>query len=223
MTLVTDDANDGVEDAGTATAPEGSAPSSVDETLAAVRDRRNSRTGRGLLKALGYGLGIGALALVLLLAVVTVIVPKASGATTLSVLTGSMRPKFPEGTLLVVKSKPLSEIHIGNVITYEPNANDPHTVVTHRVVAITTGTDGSYTFTTKGDNNTAVDAPVAGKQVVAVLWYSVPWMGWISNGRGWIPLVLAVLLVGYALYTLVGNRRHPKTADERSVYRPFDN
>lgn len=198
-------------------------PSDAERALADVRARRNRRAGRGLLRALGYGIGIGVLALVLLLAVVTVIVPRVAGAHTLSVLTGSMRPKFPEGTLMVVRERPLSSVHIGNVITYEPQADNPHVVVTHRVVAITTATDGSFTFTTKGDANTATDDPVSGKQVVGVLWYSVPWMGWISNGRSWIVILVAVLLIVYAGYSLLENRRrktgHP---DGRPIYRPFE-
>lgn len=198
-------------------------PSPLDDALAQIRARRGRRTGLGLLKAFGYGVGAGLLVLVVGLAVVTVIIPRATGATTLTVLTGSMRPKLPEGTLLIVKSRPLSEIHIGSVITYEPNPSDPHTVISHRVVAITTGTDGSYTFTTKGDANNAVDAPVTGKQVVAVLWYSVPWMGWIANGRSWVVIVIAVLLLVYAAYTLFeGRRRKGHQGDgERPIYRPF--
>jgi signal peptidase len=218
MAPVTGDYEEPVEDA----APAALELSEAEKALADVRARRGNRTGHGLLRALGYGLGIGVLALVLLLAVVTVIIPRASGAHTLSVLTGSMRPKFPEGTLMVVKETSLSNIHIGNVITFEPNADDPHTVVTHRVVAITTGTDGSYTFTTKGDANNATDTPVSGKQVVGKLWYAVPWMGWLSNGRSWIIIVIAVLLIAYAGYTLVESRRRKNShADGRPIYRPF--
>lgn len=205
-----------------APATDPSAVPTAAERLEAIRARRRSRNGRGLLKALAYGIGTGLLVLVIGLAVVTVIIPKASGATTLTVLTGSMRPKLPPGTLLVVKSKPLSDIHIGNVITYEPNPDNPHVVISHRVVAITSGTDGSYTFTTKGDNNNTVDPPVSGKQVVAVLWYSVPWMGWIANGRSWIVVVIAVLLLVYAGYTLLESRRRRNQPEEdRPIYRPF--
>jgi signal peptidase len=176
--------------------------------------------GRGVWRALGTGLSAGLLALIVGLALVTIIIPRASGATALTVLTGSMEPKLPPGTLLVVKPKPIEDIQIGDVVTYEPNANDATTVISHRVIGITDNPDGTRTFTVKGDANTTADAPVRQKQVVATLWYAVPWLGWANSFTGgansaWLVPVAAGLLLVYAAWNFISGlverkRRGPR-------------
>lgn len=161
------------------------------------------------LRALATGLSAGLLALVLALAVVVIGIPKATGATALTVRTGSMEPRLPPGTLLVVRPEPASSIKIGDVVTYEPNPDDAATVVSHRVIAIGTSTAGQRVFTVKGDANNAADPPVQAKQIVAVLWYSVPLLGWVNAwvstvGRGWLLPAVALVLFCYAAWNFVG-------------------
>ncbi|WP_235737294.1 S26 family signal peptidase [Nocardioides alcanivorans] len=67
--------------------------------------------------------------------VVAVVVPRLAGATPYTVVTGSMRPGLPPGTLAVVRPTPVEEIGIGDVITYQLESGK-ETVVTHRVVAV---------------------------------------------------------------------------------------
>lgn len=161
-----------------------------------------------LRKALATGLSLGLLGLVLGLAAVTVVVPKLAGATPLTVLTTSMRPHLPPGTLLVVRPRPVDQIRIGDVVTYEPRPNDP-TLVSHRVVGITTSTDGTRVFTVRGDANAEADPPVRARQVRAVLWYSVPWLGWVNeavNGH-WRRVAVPVgagLCFAYAGWMFLG-------------------
>ncbi|GAA4166212.1 hypothetical protein GCM10022286_30530 [Gryllotalpicola daejeonensis] len=165
-----------------------------------------------LLRAIGTGLSAGLLALIICLALAVIVVPRLTGSTTLTVLTGSMEPKLPPGTLLVVKPEPIDRIHVGDVVTYEPNPNDATTVISHRVTAIRVGTDGSRVFTVKGDANNTADAPVQSKQVVAVLWYSVPLLGWVNTwvggiGSGWLIPAAAALLLSYAAWNLIAGAR----------------
>lgn len=163
---------------------------------------------KSVLRAIGTGLSAGLLALVVALAVIVIIVPHLTGSTNLTVLTGSMEPKLPPGTLLVVKPKPIDDIRVGDVVTYEPNPDDAKTVISHRVISIAESTDGSRIFTVKGDANNTPDAPVHSEQVVAVLWYAVPYLGWVNAwvggaGRGWLMPVAAVLLLGYAAWSFI--------------------
>jgi len=178
----------------------------AEETADSVTERRGTRG--GFWRALGTGLSAGILAIIIGIAMVTVIVPHVAKATPLTVLTGSMRPHLPPGTLLVVRPVKPADIHIGDVVTYEPNPNDASTVISHRVIAITSGTDGSRVFTVKGDANNTADAPVQSKQVVAKLWYSVPLMGWVNSAvsgvhRGWMIPVAAALLLAYAAWNFI--------------------
>ncbi|MCD9153088.1 signal peptidase I [Aeromicrobium duanguangcaii] len=133
---------------------------------------------------------------------VGVLIPRIAGATPYTILTGSMEPNLPPGTLVVVKPKPAEDIGIGSVITYQLRSGDP-TVVTHRVTSVGHGSDGELSFITKGDANAAEDLePVRPVQVKGVLWYSVPKLGWLGNTIDQDQRDAAVYLVvgGLGLY-----------------------
>ncbi|WP_182376577.1 signal peptidase I [Nocardioides sp. WS12] len=151
-----------------------------------------------------------------------VVVPRLAGATPYTVLTGSMQPAYPPGTLVVMKPVPIEEIGTGDVITYQRQSGKS-TVVTHRVVAVGTRTDGQQFFTTQGDaNNTADAEPVRPVQVKGRLWYAVPYLGYVNSaltGRQRQTAVIGVstILIGYAAFMFVGSirdrRRRPVEAD----------
>jgi len=160
---------------------------------------------RGILHYLGLGLSGGLLALLLLMAGAVIVVPAVTGATPYTVLTSSMEPRLPPGTLIVDRPTSTDEIRVGDVITYQLASGKP-VVVTHRVAAITTTDTGAKLFTLKGDNNSLPDADlVLPAQVRGKLWYSVPWIGWVNNvvtgpARGWLIPGLAFALFLYAGY-----------------------
>lgn len=168
------------------------------------------RTGwRAVLHAVALGLSTGMLLIVAGLAVVLIVIPKATGSTPLTVLTQSMEPTLPPGTLLVVKPAPLEDIRIGEVVTYQIVSGQP-AVISHRVVAVESSSDGARTFVLKGDNNAEPDpSPVTAAQVRGVVWYSIPEVGYVNqlvNGsRGWlIPVVAGILLAYSAAMITIG-------------------
>lgn len=137
-------------------------------------------------------------------ALLAVVVPRLAGATPYAVLTGSMRPAMPPGTLVVVRPVDPADITTGQVITFMPKENDP-SVVTHRVVGL--GFDGTGpTFTTKGDANEAPDpAPVRAVQVVGERWYFVPYLGYLTDLFTGRQRTVGILVVtgGLLLYALL--------------------
>lgn len=136
--------------------------------------------------------------------VVAVLIPRIGGATPYTILTSSMEPNLPPGTLVVVKPTPVEEIGVGTVITYQLESGRK-AVVTHRVTSVSYGSDGQPLFTTKGDANDAVDdAPVMPVQVKGALWYAVPRLGWASNVLDQDQRSTAVYAVagGLGLYAL---------------------
>jgi signal peptidase I len=181
-----------------------------------------------IVHAVALGAGIGALAIVALLALVLVVVPKATGSLPLTVLTRSMEPTLPAGTLVVVRPTAAADVRVGDVLTYQLRSGDP-TVVTHRVVAVTTASDGSRRFQLKGDANPAPDpADVLPVQVRGVVRYSVPWVGWVNqavNGsRPWLVPTLAGLLIAYGAVSVASGgveaarrRRRPARHARRVV------
>ena len=162
---------------------------------------------RGIWHYLGVGLSAGLLAFVLLIGILVIVVPAATGSTPMTVLTSSMEPTYPPGTLIIVKPIESRDIRIGDAITYQIESGQ-EAVVTHRVIAITNSTDGSMTFTTQGDNNGAPDAAaVIPDQLKGKVWYSVPWIGYLNNlvngsNRGWIVPTIAIGLFLYAGYMI---------------------
>lgn len=141
-----------------------------------------------------------------------VLVPRLAGATPYTVLTGSMQPKYPPGTLVVVKPVEFDDIAIGDVITYQRDSGKDD-VVTHRVVGTGSRFDGTKVLTTRGDANQVADRnPVQQVQVRGRLWYSVPYLGYVNNAlsgkqRQWAVWAVSAGLVGYAAYMFVGALR----------------
>jgi len=174
-------------------------------TRAAVRNAANAdeEKSRGVLYYLGMGISGGLFALVVLVGALVIIVPNLTGSMPLTVLTSSMEPGLPPGTLIVVKPIEPEKIAVGDVITYQIESGKAG-VITHRVIGITNSSDGSRTFTLKGDNNDVADElQVLPVQVQGKLWYSVPWIGYVSNfvngsAKTWLIPIIAIALFVYA-------------------------
>lgn len=133
---------------------------------------------------------------------VGVLVPRVAGATPYAVLTGSMQPRLPPGTLVVVKSVDADEVAVGDVVTYQLESGRP-TVVTHRVVGLSQNLAGESSLVTQGDANDVPDAdPVRPEQLRGTLWYSVPLLGHandLMNGEE-RAMAINVVVAGLLLY-----------------------
>jgi signal peptidase len=190
--------------------------------------RRAQQKERGILYYLGTGISGGVLALIIALGIAVIGLPAATGSTALTVLTRSMEPTYPPGTLVIVAPIKAQDIRLGDAITYQIESGKPD-VVTHRVIAVSSKSDGSVTFVTQGDNNGAPDAnPVVADQVRGKVWYSLPWIGWVNTtvsgaSRGWILPVLAVVLFLYAGWMfasgMMARARRNRTRGRRALIR----
>ncbi len=158
---------------------------------------------------------------------VSVFAPRVAGGTPYAVLSGSMRPDLPPGTLVVVRPTPIDEIAIGDVITYQLESGK-RTVVTHRVVGIGIDVGGARVLQTQGDANEKLDPkPVREVQIKGQLWYSVPQLGRLhqlltGQERQWAVYALTVLLMGYAAMAWGGalrdrTRRREERDDEANT------
>ncbi|MCB1280791.1 MAG: signal peptidase I, partial [Salinibacterium sp.] len=86
---------------------------------------------KGLLHYLGVGVSAGLLALVLLIGAMAIVVRAVTGSTPMTILSGSMTPTYPIGTLIIVKPVDPDTLAIGDTITYQIESGKPE-VVTHR-------------------------------------------------------------------------------------------
>lgn len=75
------------------------------------------------------------------------------------VVTGSMEPELPVGSLLVCKETPIEQIQMGDIVCFRSlNPKMLGKVITHRVIAIQNAQDGSLLLETKGDANLTADS-----------------------------------------------------------------
>lgn len=72
-----------------------------------------------------------------------------------TVLSGSMRPTFAPGDVVLVTPEPLRDVRVGQMISYRIPVGDHH-VQTHRVIRIVRG-GAEPVVKTKGDANAAAD------------------------------------------------------------------
>lgn len=147
------------------------------------------------------------LLLVVALGAAVIVIPALTHSVPLTVLTQSMEPKLPPGTLLIVRPVDPDDIKIGDVITYQIKSGEPG-VITHRVIATGVNSKGERVFTLQGDNNAAPDPdPVREVQIQGRLWYSVPYIGWVNNAvsgntRGVLMPIVAGALLLYAAWAI---------------------
>lgn len=133
------------------------------------------------------------------------IVPRVIGINEYTVITPSMEPTIPVGSIVLVKPIEFDEIKEGDIVSYY-SKNHSDVVVTHRVVSIETD---SGKLITKGDANNSADVnPVSKQQIIGVVIYSLPKTGIylqnIVSVQG-LLLVLAMFISG-SLLTSVGER-----------------
>ncbi|QIK82188.1 signal peptidase I [Sanguibacter sp. HDW7] len=157
----------------------------------------------------------------LALVVLVVVVPATTGAVALAVLTGSMAPTYPAGSLVVVRPVDVDELRAGDVVTYQAESGRA-TLVTHRVTGVEHRSDGTLRLVTQGDANRVPDPePVRAEQVVGQVWYAVPHVGRLTTAldghtRGAaLALVAGALLAHGAWHVVTGlreRRRRPVAA-----------
>lgn len=115
-------------------------------------------------------------ALIALLAILLVGV-RVVGLELYIVLSGSMEPTYPTGSVLYVKEVAPYTLAEGDVITFRL---DEDTIATHRIVEVTHDEIGALAFRTKGDANDVEDAAlVPGTSVVGSPVFHIPELGYL--------------------------------------------
>ena len=102
-------------------------------------------------------------------------IPSIFGYRLYVVLTGSMDPSIPAGSLAVVEKSDADQLALRDVITYRDF--DSGKLITHRIVGIN-NKDGQLQFTTRGDANDTDDFnPVKATDIVGQVRFSIPLIG----------------------------------------------
>jgi len=126
-----------------------------------------------------------------------------------TIFTGMKAGGFYTGDAIVVKNAAAEDVKVHDVITFWKDGNKNEEPWTHRVMEIIPYENGGgVTFITKGDNNTVVDGPVDGKDLIGIKVFSVPQLGrllyFAQRHFGWTIVFCAVLTgVLFALFVLI--------------------
>ncbi len=117
-----------------------------------------------------------------------------------TVMSGSMEPEYPVGSLVYVAPVNYQELKVGDVISYV--ANDDKVVVTHRITEIETDANDASVlrFRTKGDANKAADANLVHyKNVLGKPAIVIPHIGYFAHNIQQPPGIYIMLVVGTLL------------------------
>jgi signal peptidase len=121
-----------------------------------------------------------------------------------TMLSGSMRPGMPEGSVVVLTRKPAMRIRVGDALAYQIPVEN-HRVVTHRVVRIVEA--GPHpVIQTQGDANNTPDQWIArlGESTVWQARFAIPRLGRVINVlRGDAVHTLALTVAPILLLCLV--------------------
>lgn len=133
------------------------------------------------------------------------LVPRVFGLTPYVVTSGSMRPTFEPGAVVLTASVPEAELAVGDIVTFQ-TADGP---TTHRIVEREGGSGGSgaVLLTTQGDANDGRDQePVDTRNVLGEVRFAVPATGYLLE---WVrtPVGAGTLAALLAVVVLTGGRR----------------
>lgn len=143
------------------------------------------------------------------------------------IISPSMEPTIKVEDAVVIKRKKTGELKVGDIITFmSSDSRYAGLTVTHRIVGIEKGEDGSFYYRTKGDNNNTEDSTlVKHDNVYGKVILKIPKIGYIkyvlSTSFGWILLVVIPCL-GILIYDVikifksVGNKKKPQELDNNT-------
>jgi signal peptidase len=181
--------------------------------------RKFTRTLRGVIDTI--------LIMIIISASLLLVTPRVMGANLLVVVSQSMEPTVPMGSIVV--SQPImgeDEIEVGDVITFSVAELDGETVfVTHRVVEVI-GNGADMRYRTQGDGVNETDMIlVTPDQIVGEMWFSLPLVGYLvaffRTTLGYVTLVgfPALLFVFHEWWEILRLRRERKSTQRSAISR----
>jgi signal peptidase len=169
-------------------------------------------------------MGLAAVGVIVAVAFFTV--PKVMGWHGVIVLTGSMEPTMPVGSLAYIdESVSAGAIRPGDIITFSDPSADRH--ITHRVVEVVADDRGTLAFRTKGDaNHTADETLVPAANLIGREVFDVPhvgnWSNWIREKNHilmilWLPAALVIAGELSNIYRDLRSNSSSRSAKEKGI------
>ena len=119
------------------------------------------------------------------------------------VVTGSMQPTIPIGSLVVTEQLPAGQLQVGDILVF-PDPNNTKLTIVHRIVWLGHDQTGDVLVRTKGDYNALADSWTIKRQSSAEadrVVYIIPgggtFAGYLQTVGFWGLLVLIIGVIGY--------------------------
>ncbi|MBR6916876.1 MAG: signal peptidase I [Clostridia bacterium] len=171
-----------------------------------------------------YFISMAALAASVLLCVVVTVQTLVNGYVNLfgysvfRVVTGSMEPTIPVGAVLISKNTDIDDIETGDIICFRSReASHYGSIVTHRVVSVSTDGAGVKYLESRGDANNSSDPYFVQEEnlIGRVIWYTekggvfTTLLSFLSGKIGFLALIVipVLLIAGLILYSVGRNIR----------------
>ena len=135
------------------------------------------------------------------------------------IMSGSMEPKYPIGSVVFTKVTPPEDIEVGDVITVYIGSEGNDTYLTHRVVDISRDSNGSYSYRTKGDAARSNDPAPFGEHLLAGrVVMGVPMLGTIMNFIQSqlifvVGIFILMILLSFMLKLLFSKEKDPEEGE----------
>lgn len=117
-----------------------------------------------------------------------------------AVLTSSMEPEIPVGSLVIINPVPYDDINIGDDITFIRDSN--LTLVTHRVIK---KDDETQQITTQGIANNSPDKPTSYVNVVGKVELHIKYIGylviWTSTLKG--KIICGIIIAALVAFSIL--------------------
>lgn len=120
-----------------------------------------------------------------------------------TILSPSMEPKYPTGSIIYVKKVDTADLKVKDVVTYQ--LTDTMTA-THRIIELVPDTENpdKVLYRTKGDNNDAPDEVlVESDRVLGKVVFGIPLLGFLANFVQSRSGILVCMCVAFAIVLMV--------------------
>lgn len=146
---------------------------------------------------------------IVIIASLLVVSPIIVGYRPVVVLSGSMEPNYPVGSITYYKAADFTDISVGDAITFSIGEGS---LATHRVVS---KDEENQSFTTKGDNNPSEDnSPIPYSRVAGkTMSFAIPHAGYLTTyaQKNWYVIaIFGVILLVDMLMPSQRNRKRIK-------------
>lgn len=182
------------------------------------KDGGNSMRGKKVLKVLSV-----ALVAIIVAAAAAIAGPLLLGWHPMAVLSGSMEPTYPVGSIVYVRGTSPQDVKAGEPVTFY--LDDGKTVVTHRVVRVDAQ---KKVFYTKGDANPVEDGVATPySRLIGSPVFDIPKIGYLATylgtPQGRIILVTILVCVLFAVFLPDALMKVGKTAPKEDGEKKGNN